>query len=141
MKFDIKALANQQFKALVTVSIPTEELDKDLETVKAKARFIGVFRCLPVDAAMKQLEELQKLQESGDPMKSIAAAAKQMEQYFVGFEPVPGEELPFTADGQALQSNVDNIRVLLNTKDVRDAVQQTWQDARNKDLLAKNSRK
>ncbi len=141
MKFDIKALAAQKFKAMVTVNIPTEELDKDGNTVFAKARFVGVFRCVPVEAARKQLNELQQMQETGDTMKAIEAAGRQMEEYFVGFEAAQGEELPFTTDGQPLQSNPDTIKLLLNSKEIRDAVQHAWQEARNKDVLAKNSRK
>ncbi|MFN4056207.1 MAG: hypothetical protein ACK4GU_15215 [Alishewanella aestuarii] len=141
MKFDIKALAEQKFKAMVTVSIPTAELDKDGNTVFAKARFVGLFRCVPVETARQQLTELQKYQEAGDAMAAVAAASRQMEDYFVGFEAAPGEELPFTGDGQPLVSTADNIRLLLNSKEVRDAVQHAWQDARNKDVLTKNSRK
>ena len=74
-------------------------------------------------------------------MAAIEAAGKQIEEYFVGFEAAPGEELPFTNDGQPLASTPENIKLLLNSKEVRDAVQHAWQEARNKDVLAKNSRK
>ncbi|EHR42737.1 hypothetical protein [Alishewanella jeotgali] len=141
MKFDIKALAAQQFKAMVTVAVPTNELDKDGGTVFAKAKFVGLFRCVPIETARKQMTELQAMQEAGDTMAAIEAAGKQIEEYFVGFEAVPGEELPFTNDGQPLASTPENIKLLLNSKEVRDAVQFAWQEARNKDVLAKNSKK
>lgn len=142
MKFNITDLAAQKFKAMVLVSLPTEELDKDGNTVYAKARFVGLFRCVPVETAKAQLTELTRLQESGDSLKAIESAGKQIEEYFLGFEAAPGEELPFVdSEGQALTNTPANVKLLLNSKEIRDAVQQSWQDARNKDVLAKNSRK
>lgn len=142
MKLNIKALAEQHFKAPVVVRFPTEELDKKGETVFGTARFIGRFRAVPVSEVRKQLEELQQVQDDGDSTKALELAASQMEQYFIGFEAMPGEELPFTDDSeQPLVSSPEAIKLLLNSKEVRDAVQSAWQKARNQDALAKNSRK
>lgn len=138
MKFDIKALAEQHFKALVTVRVPTEELDKDNKTVYAEAKFIGRFRMLPVSEVRQQLDDMEASRNSGSSKAVLDLLHKQIEQYFIGFEPVKGQELPFTSDGKALESTPESIALLLDSKEVRDAVQNAWNHARKDGALEKN---
>lgn len=140
MKMNIKALAQQRFKALVEVSFPTEELDDNLQTVFGSARFIGHFQCVSVDEAQEHLTELEALRVAGNTYKAITLAASQVKKFFVGFEAVKGEELPFTDDdGSALASTPENIELLLNSREVRDALTETYSKARTGDVLGKNS--
>lgn len=142
MKVNINALAQQQFKAMVRVSIPTEELDKDGDTVYGKAKFIGKFRCLSVDEGNEHLTELEAMRESNNVLAAVNLNAEQVQRFFIGFEPVPGTELPFVDDDDnALQSNPENIALLLNSSYVRDAVQASYNKARSEDVVGKNSKR
>lgn len=142
MKLKATALAQQQFKAPVTLRFPTDEITKAGETVYGEARFIGHFRATPVSEAREHLKSLQTLQQNGDAMAAIELAGGQMEKFFIGFEAFPGEELPFTDDNdQPLQSNEQGVALLLNIKEVRDAVQKAFSDARSEDVIGKNSKR
>ena len=57
-----------------------------------------------------------------------------MNEYFIGFEPTPESELPFTNNGQPLENNTDNIGLLLNSKEVREAVAKAYHTARDSAL-------
>lgn len=131
MKFEIKALATNVFKALVTVNMPLNEVDENGNTKYGKAEFVGRFQALPVNAARKHLNELQELRDQNKHKEALDLSANQMNEYFIGFEPKPGTELPFTNEGQPLESNADNIALLLNSKEVREAVAKAYHAARD----------
>lgn len=142
MKIKASALAAKLFKASVAVVFPTDELNKDGETVYATAKFIGHFRAVPVSEAQADMDKLKVLRDAGDHVGMIGIEAKRLEQCFVGFEPVPGQEFPITDDnGQPLTSTPDNIQLLLNSREVRDAVRKTFETARSSDVLEKNLQK
>lgn len=141
MKMNIKALAQQKFKALVIVSFPTEELDDNNQPIFGEARFIGHFRCLSVTEAREHLTELEALREAGDTYTAITLGSDQVKKFFTGFEPVKGEELPFIDDeGNELTSNAQNIELMLTSREVRDAITKTYNEARTGDVLGKNSK-
>lgn len=142
MKLNINALAQQHFKAMVSVSIPTEELDKDGNTVYGTAKFVGRFRCLSVAEGREHLTELEAMRESNNALAAVNLNAEQVQRFFVGFEPAPGTELPFVDDDdQPLQSNPDSMALLLNSSYVRDAVQAAYTKARSEDVVGKNSKR
>ncbi|MBZ9610809.1 hypothetical protein [Rheinheimera maricola] len=142
MKIKASALAAKLFKAQVAVVFPTDELNKDGETVYATARFIGHFRAVPVSDAQADMDKLKELRNSGDHVGMIGVEAKRLEQCFVGFEPLPGQDFPVTDDNdQPLANTPENIKVLLNSREVRDAVRKTFEAARSADVLEKNLQK
>ena len=141
MKMNIKALAQQKFRALVEVKFPTEELNEDNQPVFGTARFIGHYRCLSVPEAREHLTELEALREAGDTYTAINLGADQVKKFFVGFEPVKGEELPFTDDeDKPLTNTPENIELMLCSREVRDALQRTYTEARKGDVIGKNSK-
>ncbi|WP_041523596.1 hypothetical protein [Gilvimarinus agarilyticus] len=142
MKLNINALAQQHFKAMVTVSIPTEDIDKEGNTVYGKAKFIGKFRCLSVAEGREHLTELEALREAGNALAAVDLSAEQVARFFIGFEAAPSTELPFVDDDDnALQSTPENIALLLNSSYVRDAIQMTYTKARSEDVVGKNSKR
>lgn len=139
MKIKASALAAKLFKARVDVVFPTEELNKDCETVYATTRFIGHFRAVPFNDAQADMDKLKELRDKSDHVGMIAMEANRLEQSFVGFEPLPGKEFPVTDDNdQPLTNTPENIKVLLNSREVRDAVRKTFDKARSSDVLEKN---
>ncbi len=139
LKMKVSALAQQQFKATVAFCFPTDQVDASGNTLYGSAKFIGLFRSLPVSEARDHLKAIQELQNQGDTDAVIELSAQQMERYFIGFEAFPGEDFPVTDDNDMpLPSTADSIKQLLNIRELRDAVQRTYQQARSEDVLAKN---
>ncbi|WP_037053665.1 hypothetical protein [Rheinheimera baltica] len=142
MKIKASALAQQLFKTLVSVVFPTDQLNDKGETVYATAKFVGHFRAVPVSDAQADMDKLKALRDAGDHVGMIGVEAKRVEQCFVGFEPVPGQEFPITDDNdQPLTNTPDNIKLLLNSREVRDAVRKAFETARSSDVLEKNLQK
>lgn len=139
MKFKATALAQQQFKAPVTVAFPTDQVNDKGETVYASAKFVGHFRAVPVDDAKADMEKLKVLRDTGDTVGMLSIEANRVEKCFIGFEPMPGKELPFVDDNeQPLASTPEGIKVLLNIREVRDAVRKAFDTARSPEVLEKN---
>ncbi len=137
MKFNINDIAEQRFKTPVTIRIPTNDLNDKGKTAYAEATFIGLFRCVPVAEAREHLAELKGLQDSNDVHGAIEVGAKQIEKFFIGFEAVPGKELPFSG----LENDVctpEAIKALLNSREARDAIQTAYNKARSEDEPGKN---
>lgn len=139
-KINIKALAQNHFKAPVTVRYPTNEVNEKGETIYASAKFIGLFRSLPVNEVKQQMAELKKLSDSGDTLGILDMQSAQIEKALIGFEALPGEELPFVdGNDQPLASTPETVAELLNSKEVRDAAHAAWTKARDtSELLEKN---
>lgn len=140
MKIKATALAQQHFKAAVTVVFPTDQLNDAGETVYAKAQFVGRFRAVPVSEAQADMDKLKAFRDAGDHVGMISMEASRVESVFIGFEPMPGKEFPITDDNdQPLTSTPENIKLLLNSREVRDAVRKTFDNARSAEVLEKNS--
>ncbi|WP_102798723.1 hypothetical protein [Bowmanella denitrificans] len=139
--FQVDALAKQRFKAPVVVRIPTEDIDSKGHTVYAYAHFVGLFECLPLPQVNEELDKLVQLQKEGKEREALAWADERIATYWVGFEKHPKHDFPFMDGDQQLANTPDNIKRLLQSKEVRDAVTQTYREAREGDPLAKNSRK
>lgn len=139
MKFKATALAQQQFKAPVTVVFPTDQLNAEGETVYATAKFIGHFRSVPVSVVKADMDKIKELRDAGDHVGMINMEASRVEKFFTGFEPMPGKELPFVDDNnQPVASTPEGIALLLNIREVRDAVRKAFDTARSADVLEKN---
>lgn len=142
MKIKASALAAKLFKAPVSVVFPTETLNENGDTQYATAKFIGHFRAIPISEAQADMDAIAALRDAGDTLGLVSLQAKQVEQCFVGFEPLPGKEFPVTDDNdQPLANTPDNIKLLLNSRELRDAVRKTFEAARSADVLEKNLQK
>lgn len=142
MKIKASALAAKLFKATVAVVFPTDKLKENGETEYATAKFVGHFRAVPVSEAQQDMNTIKALREAGDHVGMIGVEAKRLEQCFVGFEPLPGQEFPITDDNdQPLTNSPESLQLLLNSREVRDAVRKTFEAARSADVLEKNLQK
>lgn len=139
MKIKATALAQQHFKAPVTVVFPTDNLNEAGETVYAHARFIGHYRAVPINEAQADMDKAKALHEAGDHMGLVTIETNRVDKCFIGFEPMPGKEFPITDDNdQPLTSTPENIKLLMNSREVRDAVRKAFDSARSMAVLEKN---
>lgn len=142
MKFKISALSEQHFKATVTAKIPTNEIGQGGKTVYGTAKFVALFRCISTSKARANLKELEELRKEDKHVEAIELGAKQTASLFVGFEPVKGNDLPFTDDeGAAIPDSIEARHALLECMEIRDAIQEAYQKAREGDVNGKNSKR
>lgn len=140
-QIQLEALAVQKFKAPVCITIATNAVDENGETIKSEAHFIGLFQCVSIDEARKDMSEMDRLREAGKTLEALAFSAKQLERDFIGFEPHPKHPFPFFVGDQPAQSSPEAVKKLLQSKEARDAIQDAYNKARSGDVATKNSRK
>lgn len=138
--FQLHALAKNIFKFPVCAVLPTEKLDAEGNTVYAEAHFVGKFQSASVDEGQEIAKSLGEV-KNGDYEGMVAAVNKQLTQVFIGFEKHPLHPMPFKDGESDVVSTPDSIKALLNSKEVRDAVQAAYNEARSKGIERKNSKK
>jgi len=141
MKVRINALAEQVFKAPVHIAYPTEKFDEKGNTVYGQASFIGRFKTISQDAGLKNLEDIELAQKEGTAAV-VSEMIKQVEQIFIGFEPMPGKEFPLLDDnGEPVAVSPEAIKTMLRISEVRDAVNKAYAHARNPSIIEENLKK
>lgn len=139
-RLSIAALQQRQFKAPVTALLPGETL-KDGVLQYESLHFMGVFRSIPADEARANLKRIEELRHKASLDEVLIESVRQTKSYIVGIEKHPDHEWPFAdAEGQDAVITPEAIEQLLNVREVRDAIEKTYADARSGELLAKNSR-
>jgi hypothetical protein len=138
--FQLKALAKNIFKYPVCAVLPTEKLDDQGNTVFAEAHFVGKFQSASVDEGQEMAKALGEV-SNNDYEGMVAAVNKQLTQVFIGFEKHPLYPMPFKDGDDDVGSSAESIKALLNSKEVRDAIQAAYNEARSKGIERKNSKK
>lgn len=138
--FQIQALAKNIFKYPVCAVLPTEKLDDQGNTVFAEAHFVGKFQSASVDEAQVMAKALGEV-KSGDYEGMVQAVNNQLTKVFIGFEKHPLHPMPFKDGDADVSSSPEAIKALLNSKEVRDAINAAYTEARAKGLERKNSKK
>jgi len=141
-RYQIKALQQRQFRAPVTVMLPAEHVSDKGDVQYDQLNIVVLFRSVPADEARANLDRIQKLRERDAPMAEVLEeSVRQTQSYVIGIEKHPEHEWPFVTDhGSDAQISADDITQLLQVREIRDAIEKVYADARSGELLTKNSR-
>lgn len=141
IQIKVSALKDRRFKAPVTALLASDELNADGSLKKDELKFVGLFRTVPDEEIRAHLEAIEALRK--DPKTTTAQVMNESRQhlkkYFVGVAKHPSCDYPFLGDdGQPRDSSPELIDELLSIKEIREAVEDTYKNARDSDVLAKN---
>lgn len=143
-QFKVSALRDRRFKAPVTILLASDELGADGQLTVDTLKIAGVFRSVPDDEIRLNLQKLDELrtQEVVKSTELMDETRRQIKSYLVGVEKHPEHDWPFYDDaGQPVASSPELIDRLLEVREIRDAVEQAYKDARNSAVLEKNLKK
>ena len=143
-RFQVAALQQRQFKAPVEVKLPSDSVDAQGEMQYDSLHFIARFRSIPADEARRNLQRVQALRTEDAPLDEVLMESMaQTKSYVLGIEKHPEHSFPFVAaDGQTdAEITPDVIAELLNVREIREAIESTYNKARTGELLVKNSKK
>lgn len=138
--FQLNALAKNIFKAPVCVVLPTEKIDDNGETVTAEAHFIATFQSVSEAEAEVIASQLDGATDN-DIGKLNKLLKAQLESIFIGFEKHPKHPFPFKDGDTDVVASPDSIRLLLNSKEVADALRAAYNKARAGEAAKKNLKK
>ncbi len=142
-RFQVAALQQRQFKAPVEVKLPSDSVDTKGAMQYDTLHFIARFRSIPADEARRNLQRIQELRAEDAPLDEVLTESMaQTKSYVLGIEKHPEHPFPFVAaDGQTdADITPELIAELLNVREVRDAIESTYNKARSGELLVKNSK-
>ena len=143
-RFQISALQQRQFMAPVDVKLASDSVDAKGEIQYDHLHFVARFRSVPADEARQNLNRIESLRNDQASLEEVLKESMaQTKSYVIGIEKHPAHPFPFVADdGQAdAEITPEVIYELLNVREIREAIEQTYNKARAGELLAKNSRK
>lgn len=141
-RFSVTALQQRQFKAPVEARLPSDTLSDSGEAQYDSLHFIVRFRSVPAGEARANLTRAQELRDASNLEEMLEESQKQTESYVLGIEKHPEHEFPFVDDnGADAQMTPALIRQLLEVREIREAIEKTYADARSGELLTKNSKK
>lgn len=138
--FQLNALAKNIFKAPVCAVIPTDQIDENGENVTAKAHFIAIFQSVSEEESEALVGQLNGVNES-DLARVSKLLKEQTRAVFIGFEKHPKHPFPFKNGEADVQSSPETIALLLNSKEVVDAVRKAYNEARAGGVADKNLKK
>ncbi|TXH98133.1 MAG: hypothetical protein E6Q75_02495 [Rheinheimera sp.] len=138
--FQINALAKNVFKAAVCAVIPTDKIDENGETVKAEAHFIATFQSVSEEETEALVGQLNGVNES-DLSRVSKLLKEQTRAVFIGFEKHPKHPFPFKNGDVDVQSSPETVALLLNSKEVVEAVRKAYNEARAGGVADKNLKK
>ncbi|WP_288739790.1 hypothetical protein [uncultured Rheinheimera sp.] len=141
IQIKVSALKDRRFKAPITALFASDQLNSDGSLKKDELKFVGLFRTVPDEEIRAHLEKIEALRK--DPKTTAAQvmieSREHIKSYFVGVEKHPSCDYPFLGDdGQPRESSPELVHELLAIKEIRDAVEDTYKNARDSDVLAKN---
>lgn len=142
-RFQVAALQQRQFKAPVEVKLPSDSVDTKGAMQYDALHFIARFRSIPADEARRNLQRVQALRAEDAPLDEVLTESMaQTKSYVLGIEKHPEHPFPFVAaDGQTdADITPELIAELLNVREIRDAIESTYNKARSGELLVKNSK-
>lgn len=143
-RFQVSALQQRQFKAPVEVKLPSDSVDDKGEMQYDSLHFVVRFRSIPADEARQNLQRIQKLREDDAPLDLLLGESlAQTKSYVLGIEKHPEHTFPFVAADSQSDAEITPhvIAELLNVREIRDAIEDTYNKARSGELLLKNSKK
>ncbi|MCT6700923.1 hypothetical protein [Rheinheimera sp. 4Y26] len=141
-KFQISALQQRQFKAPVTVKLASDEVGKKGEMQYDTIHFVVRFRSVPGDEARKNLLRVEELRNQGNSLEEVLTESlNQSKSYVLGIEKHPEHPFPFLDGENDAESSPELIEQLLNVREIREAIEKTYGEARSGELLAKNAKK
>jgi len=138
--FQISELAKNVFKFPVCARLATDKLDEKGNTVIAEAWFIGKFQSVSVEEGTELAKKITAV-KTGDYEGMVETISEQLSRVFLGFEKHPKHPMPFKDGQEDAVSSPETIKQLLNSKEVSDAIQAAYNEARRQDIATKNSRK
>jgi hypothetical protein len=138
--FQINALAKNVFKAAVCAVIPTDQIDEDGQTIPAKAHFIATFQSVSEAESEALVNQLNTVDET-DLARVSKLLKEQTRAVFIGFEKHPKHPFPFKNGDADVPSTPENIAILLNSKEVAEAVRKAYNEARAGGVADKNLKK
>lgn len=141
IKIKVSALKDRRFKAPVTALLASDELNADGTLKKDHLKFVGVFRSLPDEEVRAHVARIEALRKSATTTHDqvIDETRNQIKKYLVAVEKHTSCDYPFLGDdGQPRESTPELIDDLISIKEIRDAVEETYKNARDSDVLAKN---
>lgn len=142
-RFQVAALQQRQFKAPVEVKLPSDSVDTKGAMQYDTLHFVARFRSIPADEARRNLQRVQALRAEDAPLDEVLTESMaQTKSYVLGIEKHPEHPFPFVAaDGQTdADITPELIAELLNVREIRDAIESTYNKARSGELLVKNSK-
>ena len=143
IQIKISALKDRRFKAPVTAFFASDELHADGTLKTDTLTFVGEFRALPDEEIRAHLEKIENLRKDPNTTHAqiIDEIRQNLKQCLVGIAKHVSYDYPFLGDdGQPIASSPALIDDLLSVKEIRDAVEESYKNARNSDVLAKNSK-
>lgn len=141
-RYSIAALQQRQFKAPVEARLPSDTVSASGEAQYDSLHFVVRFRSVPAGEARANLTRAQDLRESSNIEELLEESQKQTQSYVLGIEKHPEHDFPFVDDaGADAQMTPELIRQLLEVREIREAIEKTYADARSGELLTKNFRK
>lgn len=143
-RFQVAALQQRQFKAPVEVLLPSDTVDAKGGMQYDSIHFLARFRSVPADEGRQNLQRIEALRKDDTSLEEILKESlAQTKSYVLGIEKHPEHEFPFmAADGTAdAEITPEVIEQLLNVREIRDAIEKTYANARSGELLTKNSKR
>lgn len=141
IQIKVSALKDRRFKAPVTARLASDELNADGTLKTDKLTFVGEFRAVTdeeIRAHLKRIEDLRKNPNTTHD-QVVDESRQHLKKILVGVAKHPSHDYPFLGeDGQPRASSPELIDDLLSIKEIRDAVEDTYKNARDSDVLAKN---
>lgn len=138
--FQLNALAKNVFKAPVCAVLPTDKIDENGETIKAEAHFIATFQSVSEDESDAMVEQIKGADES-DLTRLTKLLKEQTRRVFIGFEKHPKHPFPFKVGDSDVASTPESIQLLLNSKEVVEAVRAAYNKARAGGVANQNLKK
>lgn len=143
IKIKVSALRDRRFKAPVTAFFASNELNADGTVKTDTLLFVGEFRALPDEEVRAHLEKIESLRKDPNTTHTqvIDEIRQNLKKCLVGVAKHPSHDYPFlTDDDQPRASSPELIDDLLSVKEIRDGVEEAYKNARDSDVLAKNSK-
>ncbi|KOO57270.1 hypothetical protein WH43_14355 [Rheinheimera sp. KL1] len=141
IQIKVSALKDRRFKAPVTVLFASDEVKADGSLKRDELKFVGLFRSVPEQEIHAHIAKIESLRKNPNTTAEMVMneSREHIKSYFVGVEKLPSCDYPFLGDdGQPKESSPELIHDLLSIKEIRDAVESTYKNARDSDVLAKN---
>ncbi len=141
-RYQIKALQQRQFRAPVKIMLPSDQVSDKGEAQYDALNVIVLFRSVPADEARANLNRIQDLRDKEATMAEVLEeSVRQTQSYVIGIEKHPEHDWPFVTDsGADAQISTEDIKQLLQVREIRDAIETVYSAARSGELLTKNSK-
>jgi len=141
-RYQVKALQQRQFRAPVKIMLPSDQVSDKGEAQYDALNVVVLFRSVPADEARANLNRIQDLRDKEATMAEVLEeSVRQTQSYVIGIEKHPEHEWPFVTDsGADAQISTEDIKQLLQVREIRDAIETVYSAARSGELLTKNSK-